>query len=151
MMPRLRHRRRRDRRRCVRRRATEPDPAASRLHRLRQPEVEHLDRAVGADLDVGRLQIAMDDALLVRGFERFGDLPRDRERLVERKRARCAMRSASVGPSTSSITSAVTPSTFLEPVDRARCSDDSARRGPGLRAGIARADRDRREGVAAAP
>ena len=26
----------------------------------------------------------MDDALLVRGFERVGDLPRDRQRLVER-------------------------------------------------------------------
>ena len=28
----------------------------------------------------------MDDALLVRGFERLGDLPRDRQRLVERNR-----------------------------------------------------------------
>ena len=28
----------------------------------------------------------MDDALLVRGFERVGDLPRDRERLVCRHR-----------------------------------------------------------------
>ena len=29
----------------------------------------------------------MDDALLVRRFERLGDLPRDRQRLVERNRA----------------------------------------------------------------
>ena len=57
------------------------------LHRLRQPEVEHLHRAVGADLDVRRLQIAVDDALLVRGFERLGDLLRDGQRLVERDRA----------------------------------------------------------------
>ena len=57
----------------------------SSLERLREPEVEHLDRAVGPDLDVGRLQIAMDDALLVRGFERLGDLPRDGQRFVERK------------------------------------------------------------------
>ena len=28
----------------------------------------------------------MDDALLVRGFERFGDLARDRQRLVQRQR-----------------------------------------------------------------
>ena len=28
----------------------------------------------------------MDDALLVRGFERLGDLPRDGQRLVERDR-----------------------------------------------------------------
>ena len=60
--------------------------APRRLQRLRQPEVEHLHRAVGAHLDVGRLEIAMDDALLVRRFERLGDLPRDRQRLVERNR-----------------------------------------------------------------
>ena len=69
---RLRHRRRRERRRhATTARATR---SAVRLQRLRQTEVEHLHRAVGADLDVGRLQIAMDDALLVRGFERLGDL-----------------------------------------------------------------------------
>ena len=54
---------------------------------LRQAEVEQLDRAVRRDLDVGGLQIAMDDALVVRGFERVGDLPRDAERLVERNRS----------------------------------------------------------------
>ena len=64
--------------------------------------------AIGPQLDVGGLQIAMDDALLVRGFERLRDLPRNRQRFVERI-GPCAMRSASVGPSTSSITSALTP------------------------------------------
>ena len=54
-----------------------------RLHRLRQPEVEHLDGAVRPHLDVRRLQIAMDDPLLVRGLERLGNLPRDRQRLVD--------------------------------------------------------------------
>ena len=54
------------------------------FHRFRQAEVQHLHRAVGADLDVGGLQIAMDDPLLVRGFQGFGDLLRDRQRLVER-------------------------------------------------------------------
>ncbi len=44
-----------------------------------QSEVEHLDRAVRPDLDVGRLQIPMDDAPLVRGLEGVGDLPRDGE------------------------------------------------------------------------
>ena len=38
----------------------------------------------GADLDVRWLQIAVDDALLVRGFEGLGDLLRDRQRLIER-------------------------------------------------------------------
>ena len=55
--------------------------------RLREPEVEHLDRAVGPQLDVGRLQIAMDDALLVRRFERLRDLLRDRQGLIERESA----------------------------------------------------------------
>jgi hypothetical protein len=35
--------------------------------------------------DVRGLQIAMDDPLLVRRLERVGDLPRDRERLVDRQ------------------------------------------------------------------
>ncbi len=59
-----------------------------RVERLRQPEVQHLDDAVVADLDVRRLQIAMDDALLVRRFERVGDLPGDGQRLVERQTGR---------------------------------------------------------------
>ena len=53
---------------------------------LRQPEVEHLHGAVRRDLDVRRFQIAVDDALLVRGFERLRDLARDRERLLNRQR-----------------------------------------------------------------
>ena len=65
---------------------------AGRIQRFGETEVEHLHRAVGADFDVRGLQIAMDDALLVRGFERVGDLLRDRQRLGERRsgRARCA-------------------------------------------------------------
>jgi hypothetical protein len=54
------------------------------IRELRQAEVEHLHGAVFAHLDVRRFQIAMDDALFVRGFERGGDLPRDRERVVGR-------------------------------------------------------------------
>ena len=54
---------------------------------LRESEVQHLDRAVLAHADVGRLQIAMDDAERVRGVERLGDLPGHVERLVDRQRA----------------------------------------------------------------
>ena len=50
----------------------------------------------------------MDDPLLVRGFERLGNLPCDRQRLVERHgAAREAI--GDVGPSTSSMTSACVP------------------------------------------
>ena len=55
--------------------------------RLGEAEVEHLDGAVVADLDVGGLEVAMDDALLVRGLERLGDLAGDGQRLGQRDRA----------------------------------------------------------------
>ena len=67
--------------------------AASRFERLRQAEVEDLHRAVGLHLDVRRFQIAMNDPLLMRGFERLGNLFRDGQRLVDRDRpARNALR-----------------------------------------------------------
>ena len=62
------------------------------------------------DLDVRGLEIAVDDALLVRRLERLGDLPRDRR--APRRAASpslepaSSIRSASVSPSTSSSTSA---------------------------------------------
>ena len=58
----------------------------------------------------------MDDALLVRGFERLGNLLRDRQRLVDRNRS---LRDA-VGerrPSTSSMTSAGHAVGLFEAVD----------------------------------
>ena len=60
-----------------------PDAVGAR--RLRQPEVEHLHHAVRRDLDVRGLQVAVDDPFLVRGLERVGDLPRDRQRFVNRQ------------------------------------------------------------------
>ena len=39
-----------------------------------EAEIEDLYGAVVAYFDVRGLQVAMDDALTVRGFERFGDL-----------------------------------------------------------------------------
>ncbi len=83
-------------------------------HRFRQAEVQHLHGAVRAHLDIRGFEIAMDDPLLVRRFERVRDLLRDRQRFVDRDRPR-AMRSASVAPSTSSITSARTPSALSRP------------------------------------
>ena len=81
--PGLRHRRRRDRRRLH---ETVPSSPSRPLDRFRQAEVEDLHRAVGADLDIGWLQVAMNDAVFVRGFERLGNLLRDRQRFVEGNR-----------------------------------------------------------------
>ena len=71
------------------RRARQPAARAraGRAKRLGQAEIQHLHRAVRPHLDVGRLQIAVDDPRLVRRFQRLGDLARDRQRLVQRDRA----------------------------------------------------------------
>src|SRR5688572_11165418 len=55
------------------------------LQRLRQAEVEDLDAALRRDSDVRRLEIAVDDPRLVRGFEAGRDLAADVERLVDRR------------------------------------------------------------------
>ena len=83
----------------------------------------------------------MDDPLLVRGFERLGDLLRDRQRFVERDRRRCAMRCDRSSPSTSSITSAMVPPDLFEAVDVRDVRMIQRRRGLPLRAEIARAAR----------
>ena len=49
----------------------------------RQTRVEYFDRAVLAHLDVGGLQIAVHDPLLVSGVERVGRLTRDVQNLGE--------------------------------------------------------------------
>ena len=61
-------------------------PQASR-HGLGQAEIEDLHAAVRGQFDVGWLEIAVNDAFLVRGFESFADLARDVERFVERDRS----------------------------------------------------------------
>jgi hypothetical protein len=73
------HRQRRRRRRIRARRRG--------IERFCKAEVEHLDRAVRADLDVRRLQIPVDDALVVRGLEGVGNLPADRDRVWHGHRA----------------------------------------------------------------
>ncbi len=102
-----------------------------RLELLGQPEVDHLDGelAAGARVrlarsarrtgggrssrstqdDVGGLEVAMDDAALVRRLESAGDLHRDAQRVADRYRA-AVSQSASVGPAMSSSTERRTPS-----------------------------------------
>ena len=57
------------------------------LRQLRQAEVEDLDAAVGRDEEVVGLQVAVDDALFVRGRERLDDLDGVVERLAQREPA----------------------------------------------------------------
>lgn len=54
---------------------------------LREPEVEHLHVAVGGELDVAGLQVAVDDAALVGALERGGDLVGRAQHLLQRQRA----------------------------------------------------------------
>ncbi|MDO8795479.1 MAG: hypothetical protein Q7J25_12760 [Vicinamibacterales bacterium] len=58
----------------------------TRRAHLRQTEVEQL-RALFRQHDVGRLEVAMDDALAVRAAERVGDLDPAAQGRVERQRA----------------------------------------------------------------
>ena len=55
-------------------------------HRLGQAEVEHFHFLVWRDLDVGGFEIAMDDAFVVRGFERVSNLMGDAQDVIDRHR-----------------------------------------------------------------
>jgi hypothetical protein len=54
---------------------------------LANPKIQHFDRPIGSQLDIRRLQIAVDDSQVVRDLKRFGDLRRDRQRFFDRNRA----------------------------------------------------------------
>ena len=73
---------------CEGRRVIHAGPAARALERrLGETEIQDLHHARGRDLDVGRLQVAMDDAFLVRGLDAVDDLTQDRQRVAERHRS----------------------------------------------------------------
>jgi len=69
-----------------------------RRERLGETEVQNLDDAVGRDLDVGRLQIAVDDVAFMRGFNAVDQL------LVIGNASSNGIWPWSVVPSTNSIT-----------------------------------------------
>ena len=52
-----------------------------------ETEVEDLHGSVTSQFDIGRLQVAMDDALFVGALHGVGDLPRDRQCFVKVERA----------------------------------------------------------------
>src|SRR5262249_41485902 len=80
------HRRRRDRGR-LRHRWAALKGGPYWIRELGQTEVEDFHRPVVSNFDVRGLQIAMDDSLFVRCFQRVSDLARDGERLLDGKRA----------------------------------------------------------------
>ena len=61
--------------------------AGPALNTFASPKIEHLDLALGRNLHVSGFEIAVDDALVVSGFEPFGHLTKERQRRVDRKRA----------------------------------------------------------------
>ena len=80
---------------------------------MRQSEVEHLRGSSLGEEDVGGLDVAMRNALRVRGFECFGDLDSEPEQVVGTK-GRSAMRCLSVMPSRYSMTMQARP--FCSPM-----------------------------------
>jgi hypothetical protein len=58
-------------------RAGRENLSLSALHHLREPPVQDLDLAVLAEHDVGRLQVAVEDAARVREVDRLRDLQQD--------------------------------------------------------------------------
>ena len=56
--------------------------------RLRETEVQDFHHAVVADDDVGGFEVAVDDAGVMRGLERVGDLARDADGFADGKTAR---------------------------------------------------------------
>ena len=84
------------------------------IERLRQAEIEHLDRAIAADFHIGGFEIPVDHARLVSGFNGFGHLPGKDERLGWRN-GPAGNAVGEVGPPTSSMTSARALSAFSTP------------------------------------
>jgi hypothetical protein len=96
------------------------DVRGGAVQHLGQTEIEHLDRAVHRSLDVVRLEVAVHDPLLVRLLQSLGDLAGDGDRLLD-GRGPLRSRSASVGPGTSSMTSARRPPDSSRPKMEAMC------------------------------
>ena len=51
-----------------------------------EPEIQDLHFPIRRQLNVGRLQVTMDDSLFMRRFQRFANLPRNVQRFLDRNR-----------------------------------------------------------------
>jgi hypothetical protein len=54
----------------------------STFHNFRQPEIRHLHAAAAVEQDIFRLDVAVDDALVVRELQRVANLRHDRQRFA---------------------------------------------------------------------
>jgi hypothetical protein len=61
--------------------------AAGSWYAFRESEVEHLDEAVARERDIVGLQVAVDDAAIVRSFDRAGNLQRDLQSGLDAQRS----------------------------------------------------------------
>ena len=115
-----------------------------------EPEVQDFHRAVVSHFDVRRLQIAMDDPVLMRLLERLGDLARNRQRVLEwhgpARDQRLELRA--IDQFHDQGLDAVG---LLKTVDVGDMTDDSGQRAPALRAGIVSAFEDPRRRDRAGP
>ena len=100
---------------------------------LRQAEVEHLHLAAAREEDVGRLDVAMQDAFGVRGVERVGDLRGDVEQVpqIERPPDSCAIERLALEQLHREVE---LPVVLVEVVDRADVRVIERRRGARLAA-----------------
>src|SRR5207249_2949303 len=87
------------------------------LGKLPQAEIEEFHLAVWSENDIGGLQIAMNDSLVVRRLQRLCNLPANRERFVDGNGTTSDTTSASASPGTSSTTKEFVPFD-LQIVDR---------------------------------
>ena len=130
-------------------------PARARRARaaLARPKSSTFTASSGRDLDVRRLQIAVDDALLVRGVERGGDLAGD---MLQRTQSEALFGGARRSRSLERVTLDDLHHQRENAVDRSRSrgswrrSGGSASREGALRARSARSGRDRRRAPRAA-
>ena len=90
---------------------------------LRQPEIEHLHHAVGGDLDIGGLQVPMNDPFLVRRLQRVGTFSGRGPKLVLGEESGKSRSSQSAGRSYGA--EAVPETQEAEDRDHKQCSDRS--------------------------
>src|SRR5262245_37258061 len=57
--------------------------------KLGETKIKHLDGPVGSHLDVRRLEVSVNDSLLVRSLERLSNLPCYGKRFIEPNRTSC--------------------------------------------------------------